>query len=132
VSLRTKSREYAMQMLFQWDISQQDFGKLEKKFWKGARATPSTQDFANSLFEGAASAVSSLDEIIAKHSENWRIERLPAIDRAILRLAVFELRGKQTPPKVVLNEAIELAKKFSAEDSAPFVNGVLDAVRKSL
>jgi transcription antitermination protein NusB len=121
-----------MQMLFQWDISQQDFAKLEKKFWKNARATDSTRDFANALFEGAARDAAALDEMIGKHSENWRPDRMAAIDRAILRLAAFELRGKQTPPKVVLNEAIELAKKFSAEDSAPFINGVLDAVRKSL
>ena len=121
-----------MQMLFQWDISQQDFAKLEKKFWKNARATDSTRDFANALFEGAAGDAAALDEIIAKHSENWRPERLAAIDRAVLRLAVFELSGRQTSPKVVLNEDIEQAKKFSAEDSAPFINGVLDAIRKSL
>jgi transcription antitermination protein NusB len=132
VSLRTKSREFAMQMLFQWDISRQDFTKLEKKFWKNARATDSTRDFANALFEGAANACAALDEMIARHSENWRVDRLAAIDRAILRLAVFELRGKETPPRVVLNEAIELAKKFAAEDSPPFINGVLDAVSKSL
>lgn len=121
-----------MQMLFQWDISQQDFAKLEKKFWKNARATDSTRDFANALFEGAAKDSAALDEVIGRHSKNWRPERLSAIDRAILRLGAYELRGKETPPKVVLNEAIELAKKFSAEDAAPFINGVLDAIRNSL
>ena len=121
-----------MQMLFQWDISEQDPAKLQAKFWRGAKAAENTRRFANLLFEGAAKEAGALDEIISSHSENWRLERLSAIDRAILRLAIFELRGADTPPKVVLNEAVELAKKFSSEGSGPFVNGVLDAVLKTL
>jgi transcription antitermination protein NusB len=132
MSLRTKSREFAMQMLFQWDMSQQDPPKLAAKFWKSAKAADNTRAFANHLFEGAAKEATALDEIIAKHAENWRFDRLAAIDRAILRLAIHELRGKETPHKVVLNEAVELAKKFSNEDSSAFVNGILDAVNKSL
>jgi N utilization substance protein B len=132
VSLRTKSREFAMQMLFQWDMSQQEFTKLETRFWKSAKAADKTRAFANKLFEGAAKDVSTLDEIIAKHCENWRFERLAAIDRAILRLAIHEMRASDTPAKVVLNEAVELAKKFSSEESGAFVNGVLDSVHKSL
>jgi N utilization substance protein B len=131
-SLRSKGREFAMQMLFQWDMSQQDPTKLEKKFWGGAKAAETTRAFANRLFEGAAREVSALDEMIVKHAENWRFERLAAIDRAILRLAIYELRATDTPPKVVLNEAVDLAKKFSSEDSGAFVNGILDAFRKSL
>jgi N utilization substance protein B len=131
-SLRSKGREFAMQMLFQWDMSQQDPMKLEKKFWGGAKAAETTRTFANGLFEGAAREVSALDELIVKHAENWRFERLAAIDRAILRLAMYELRSTDTPPKVVLNEAVDLAKKFSSEDSGAFVNGILDAFRKSL
>lgn len=119
-------------MLFQWDMSQQDFGKLEGKFWKSAKAADKTRAFANQLFEGAAKDIFSLDQMIRQHCENWRFERLAAIDRAILRLAIHEMSAAETPPKVVLNEAIELAKKFSAEDSSSFVNGVLEAVRKSL
>jgi transcription antitermination protein NusB len=132
VSLRTKSREFAMQMLFQWDMSQQDFSKLEVKFWKSAKAADKTRAFANKLFEGAAKDVTALDAIIVKHADNWRFERLAAIDRAILRLAIHEMNGTDTPPKVVLNEAVDLAKKFSSEESGAFVNGVLDAVHKSL
>jgi N utilization substance protein B len=131
-SLRTKSREFAMQMLFQWDMSQQDPAKLETKFWKSAKGTDSTRNFANLLFEGAAREIAVLDEIIGKHAENWRFERLAAIDRAILRLAIHELRATDTPPKVVLNEAVELAKKFSSEESGSFVNGILDAFRKTM
>jgi transcription antitermination protein NusB len=132
MSLRTKAREFAMQMLFQWDMSQQDPAKLEVKFWRAAKAADATRDFANQLFEGTARDTQVLDQIIGKHAENWRFERLAAIDRAILRLAIYELRATDTPPKVVLNEAIEMAKKFSSEDSGAFVNGILDAFRKTM
>ncbi|PYU04781.1 MAG: transcription antitermination factor NusB [Acidobacteria bacterium] len=132
MSLRHKAREFALQMLFQWDLSPQEPAKLEDKFWRGARAALNTRQFASKLFAGAAAEAAVLDELIARHSENWRIERLSSIDRAILRLGVYEMRDGETPPKVVLNEAVELAKKFSSEDAAPFINGVLDAVRKSM
>jgi N utilization substance protein B len=121
-----------MQMLFQWDMSQQVPAALEANFWKSAKAADKTRTFANQLFEGTAKDVTALDEIIGKHCENWRFERLAAIDRAILRLAIYEMSSADTPPKVVLNEAVELAKKFSSEDSGAFVNGVLDSVHKSL
>jgi transcription antitermination protein NusB len=132
VSLRTKAREFAMQMLFQWDMGQQDLARLEATFWRSAKAADKTRAFANQLFEGTAKDVTALDEIIEKHCENWRFERLAAIDRAILRLAIHEMSATDTPPKVVLNEAVELAKKFSSEESGAFVNGVLDSVHKLL
>ena len=131
-SLRTKSREFAMQMLFQWDMSQQDAKKLEAKFWRGAKAAEGTRAFANKLFEGAAEEVPMLDELITKHADNWRFERLSSIDRAVLRLGIYELLFTDTPGKVVLNEAVDLAKKFSSEEAGSFVNGILDAVHKSL
>ena len=132
MSLRTKSREFAMQMLFQWDMSQQDPAKLEAKFWRTAKAADNTRAFANKLFEGAAKYADELDALIVQHAQNWRLERMAIIDRAVLRLAIYELRIAETPPKVVLNEAVDLAKKFSSEDAGAFVNGILDAVRKSL
>jgi len=121
-----------MQMLFQWDMSQQDATKLEAKFWKGAKAAEQTRTFANQLFEGAAHDTTALDELISKHAENWRLERLAAIDRAILRLALHEMRATDTPAKVVINEAVNLAKKFSSDDAGKFVNGILDGYRKAL
>jgi N utilization substance protein B len=121
-----------MQMLFQWDMSHQEPAKLEDRFWRGAKATDSTRNFANQLFEGAAKDVVALDELIVKHAENWRLERLAIIDRAVLRLAMHELRATDTPPKVVINEAVDLAKKFSSEESGAFVNGILDAFRKTI
>ena len=132
MSLRTKSREFAMQMLFQWDMSEQEPAKLEAKFWRAAKATEPTRAFANRLFEGAAKDTTAIDELIVRQAENWRLERLAVIDRAILRLAIYELRTTDTPPKVILNEAVELAKKFSSEEAGSFVNGMLDAVHKSL
>ena len=131
MSLRHKSREYALQMLFQWEMGKQEPAKIENGFWANARAQKSTREFANQLFENAAARTAELDPIISTHAQNWRIERISAIDRAILRLAISELRTSGTPAKVVLNEAVELAKKFSSEEAAGFINGILDAVVKS-
>jgi N utilization substance protein B len=121
-----------MQMLFQWDMSRQDPAKLEAKFWRTAKAADNTRAFANKLFEGAAKYADELDALIVQHAQNWRLERMAIIDRAVLRLAIYELRTRETPPKVVLNEAVDLAKKFSSEDAGAFVNGILDAVNKAL
>jgi transcription antitermination protein NusB len=121
-----------MQMLFQWDMSRQDPAKLEAKFWRTAKAADNTRAFANKLFEGAAKYADELDALIVQHAQNWRLERMAIIDRAVLRLAIYELRIAETPPKVVLNEAVDLAKKFSSEDAGAFVNGILDAVNKTL
>ena len=131
MTLRRKSREYALQMLFQWEMGKQDPSRIQDGFWKNARAQKSTREFANQLFENAAARAGELDPIISSLAKNWRIERMPAIDRALLRLALAELRTAGTPPKVVINEAVELAKKFSSEDAAPFINGILDAAVKS-
>lgn len=120
-----------MQMLFQWDMSQQDARKLEVKFWKAAKAAEQTKVFANQLFEGASHDAPALDELITKFAENWRLDRLAAIDRSILRLAIHEMRATDTPAKVVINEAVDLAKKYSSDDAGGFVNGILDAYRKS-
>ena len=120
-----------MQMLFQWEMSPQETRKLEIKFWRAAKAAENTEKFANELFEGATRRVKDLDAAIEKHCDNWRFERLAAIDRAILRLAIHELQSSKTPPRVVINEAVVLAKKFSGEDSGSFVNGVLDAASKA-
>jgi N utilization substance protein B len=121
-----------MQMLFQWDMSRQDAAKLEAKFWRAAKAEDSTRAFANKLFEGASKDADELDALIVQHAKNWRLERMAIIDRAVLRLAIYELRTAETPHKVIINEAVDLAKKFSSEDAGSFVNGILDAVHKTL
>ena len=119
-----------MQMIFQWDMSQQEPSELEGKFWKSAKAADSTRAFANKLLEGTTRELPVLDELITRLAANWKFERLSAIDRAILRLGIYELRFTDTPHKVVMNECVELAKKFSSEDAGSFVNGILDAVHK--
>jgi N utilization substance protein B len=132
MSLRHKAREYALQMLFQWEIGHQDPQRIEEGFWRMARAEKTTRAWAKEFFESAVAGAAELDALIAAHAKNWRLERMAVIDRAILRLAAWELRAGKTPPKVVLDEAVELAKKFSSQEAASFVNGVLDAVLKSL
>ncbi len=132
MTLRRKSREFALQMLFQWDMTRQDPKRLEKTFWKSARAEERTRAFANQLFEGAVALAGEIDALVAKLSENWQLERLATVDRGILRLAISELRLGTAPPKVVIDEALELAKKFSSAESPAFLNGVLDAAYKSL
>jgi N utilization substance protein B len=132
MSLRRKSREFALQMLFEWDMTRQDPARVERLFWKSARASDSTRQFAGELFEGAVDEVGTLDQIIDKLADNWRLERLAAIDRSILRLSIYEMRLGATPPKVVIDEALELAKKFSSAESPAFLNGVLNAAFKSL
>ena len=132
MSLRTKSREFAMQMLFQWDMSQQEPSKLETVFWESSKGSREVRAFANQLFEGASHDAANLDELIASHASNWRLDRISAIDRAILRIALHELRATDTPPKIVINEAVELAKRFSTDEAGGFVNGILDTYRKTL
>jgi len=132
MTLRRKSREFALQMLFEWDMTRQEPARVEKLFWKSARAAASTREFADQLFEGTVAQADAIDEMVGKFSENWRLDRLAAIDRNILRLAIYELRAATAPAKVVIDEALELAKKFSSAEAPAFLNGVLDAARKSL
>jgi transcription antitermination protein NusB len=132
MSERHKSREHALQMLFQWEIGKQQPSRIEEGFWRIARAEKTTRAFANELFEGAVSGAAELDGLVADHAEHWRLERMSVIDRAILRLAAFELHSPKTPAKVVLNEALELTKKFSSAEAVPFVNGVLDALLRTI
>jgi transcription antitermination protein NusB len=130
MAIRRKSREFAFQMLFQWEMRRESPALLEKGFWRGVKATASTREFANQLVEGAIARAGEIDKLLERHAMGWSLERMAAMDRAILRLAVGELRSTGTPPKVVINEALELAKKFSSEDSAAFINGILDAILK--
>jgi N utilization substance protein B len=132
MTLRHKSREFALQMLFEWDMTHSDPASVERSFWKSARAADETRKFANRLFEGTVAQASAADTLISQLSENWRIERLSAIDRSILRLAIHELRSGSAPPKAVIDEALELAKTFSSADAPAFLNGILDAALKNI
>jgi N utilization substance protein B len=129
---RHKAREYALQMLFQWEIGRQAPLRIEEGFWRMARADKNVRALANQLFEGSVAGSAELEALVAEHAANWRLERMAVIDRAILKLAACELRAGKTPPKVVVDEAVELAKTFSSQDAAGFVNGVLDSILKAL
>ncbi len=119
-------------MLFEWDMTGRKPDLVEQHFWKQARAAEPTRKFANQLFEGAVAEIETSDKVVGKLSENWRLERLAAVDRSILRLAIYELRFGTAPAKVVIDEALELAKKFSSAESPSFLNGILDAAYKSI
>ena len=131
MTLRRKSREFALQLLYQWDQRREAPEIIEEHFWKAARATSETRQFAHELFVGAAAAAPELDKLITAHAANWRLERMGAIDRSLLRLGAYELRFGTAPAKVVLDEAIELAKQFSDAEAPAFVNGILDAIHKA-
>lgn len=132
MTLRRKSREFALQMLFEWDMTRQEPVRVEQLFWKSARASAETRKFASELFGGAVAHCDGNDELVGKLSQNWRVERLAVVDRNILRLALYELGAGTAPPKVVIDEALELAKKFSSPDASAFLNGILDSAWKKL
>ena len=120
-------------MLFQWDIGRDSPDKVEELFWSNTRPRENDplHDAANSLFRGTVEAVEEIDRRIRRSAEHWRLERMAIVDRNILRLGTYELLyHPETPPPAVINEALEIARKFSGEDSVPFVNGVLDRIRK--
>jgi N utilization substance protein B len=119
-------------MLFEWDVTHEKPPRVEKLFWKSARASESTRQFAEQLFEGTVAQAETIDQLVEKLSENWKLDRLSGVDRSILRLAIYEIRFGPAPPKVVIDEALELAKKFSSAESPAFLNGILDAAYKSV
>jgi N utilization substance protein B len=131
---RRKSRELAMQMLFQGDIGKQTPEQVQKTFWKaGEDVDVDTRGFAEDLYRVATLKSEEIDELIVAHLVNWRLERMPAVDRNVLRLAVAEMLGfKGTPFPIIINEALEIARRYSAPESVSFLNGVLDALAKDL
>jgi len=130
---RTKARECAFQMLYQWEIAPQPMDRVVESFWRVRRTTDATREMANRLAAGTAARASEIDTAIAEAAANWRLERIAPVDRTILRLGTYELLGEpQTPAAVVLDEAVEMAKRFGEGDSPAFVNGVLDAIRRKV
>lgn len=130
---RRRAREAALRILYFWEVGQaQPDTALDTYFAEHQPdAEASVRDYADRLVQGTIAELESLDRVIEHHSTNWRLERLAVLDRLILRLAVWELRHQpDVPPAVVVNEAIELARRFSTEDAVRFVNGVLDGVIK--
>src|SRR5579875_3960419 len=130
---RRKSRELAMQMLFQGDLGKQKPEEVERLFWDSRDdVDEETRGFADDLFRVATRREDEIDKLIQKHAKNWRLERMPAVDRNVLRMAIAEMIGfPSTPAPIVINEALEIAKRYSAPESLNFLNGVLDAVARS-
>jgi N utilization substance protein B len=132
---RRKSRELAMQMLFQGDIGKQTPEQVQKSFWDARSETdldPDTRGFAEDIYRVASVREAEIDALIEQHSANWRLARMPAVDRNVLRAAVAEMLGfPATPTPIIINESLEIARRYSAPESINFLNGVLDAIAKS-
>jgi transcription antitermination protein NusB len=128
---RTKARECAFQLLYQREITGEPMGGVIEGFWRLRSGTPEMRGMAERLARGAQSREAQLDEAIAAAATNWRLDRIAPVDRTILRLGAYELVAEgETPAAVILDEAVELAKRFGEEESPSFVNGVLDAIRR--
>jgi N utilization substance protein B len=131
---RRKSRELALQMLFQADMGGQEAADVRRSFWNERDSvTADVRGFADDLFRVATDRTVEIDGLIERHAEHWRMDRMAAVDRNLLRAAVAELLGfPETPRAVIINEALEIARKFSSPESVQFINGVLDSVGRDL
>jgi len=132
---RRKARICALQMLFQYDIAQPRVDELTSSYWDafGDDMGNVARDFSNNLALGAISRLDEIDGLIKRRAEHWRIQRMAVVDRNILRLAIYEfLYEADTPKTVVINEALEIARRFSTFEATQFINGILDAIKRDL
>ncbi len=127
---RRRAREYALQLLFQLDLTGSELNEeLLKEFWEGNNEDPDVKEFTYSIVRGAKENLNTIDEIIKKAAEHWSIDRMAVVDRNILRAATYELFYRtDIPSSVTINEAIEISKKYSTEESSSFINGILDKI----
>ncbi len=135
---RRRARECALQMLFQYDLSQPSLNDLFESYWNELTELKEEHRekvpaFANRIVAGVIAHLADIDLIIGRHAERWRISRMAAVDRNILRMAVYEfLHEPDTPRAVVINEALEIARRFSTLEATQFINGILDAIKREL
>ena len=135
---RHRAREASLQMLYQWEVGRLSMFEVRQTFWAHDADTvePLSDElraFATRLADGVANSIEEVDPLIAEAAEHWRLERMNVMDRLILRLAVHEfLHEPDTPAKVIINEALELARTFSGDEAVRFINGMLDAIRRKL
>jgi transcription antitermination protein NusB len=133
-----RSREAAVQMLYQWEVGRMTMPEVRRLFWQVGEAAEEEvaepiRSLAVRLADGTVEHLAAIDPLIEGCSEHWRLARMPVVDRIVLRLATYELlHEREAPPAFVINEALELTRRFSTPDAVRFVNGVLDAVRKRL
>ena len=134
---RHRSRQRALQVLYQWDMNKGPVEDAISSFYgtlysDDGEQQPGRDEFMEELAKGTSGMASDIDHQISAKSENWKIERMPIVDRNILRMAIYEMSRRDTPPAVIIDEALELARQFSGEESVSFINGVLDAVHKEI
>lgn len=132
---RHKARECALQMLFASDLVHGDCQALTANYWDELGDTSiddKTRDFANGLVSGTLEKIEAIDNVIRTRAEHWRIERMAIVDRNVLRLAVFEFLHQDTPDTVAINEALEIARRFSTYEATQFINGILDAIKQDI
>jgi N utilization substance protein B len=138
MAARHRSRQRALQVLYQWDMTKQPVAQAISSFYENLYSDeseeeepqPGRDEFMEELVKGTSEMAADIDHRISSKSENWRLERMPIVDRNILRMAIYEMGRRETPPAVVIDEALELARQFSGEESVSFINGILDAVHK--
>ena len=137
LALRHRGREIALQMLYQWEVGRLPLADV-RRVWsevadEAEPVPPELAAFAGHLADGVAAHVAEIDPLISEAAAHWRLERMNVLDRLVMRLAVYEfVHEPDTPASVVINEALELARAFSSEEAVPFVNGVLDGIRRKL
>lgn len=130
---RRKAREETLRILFRLEFENKQIEKTLNQYWESRKTTEEIKEYSTWLVKGIISDQAKIDNIIQQVSEHWRISRMALVDRNILRMAVFELLyEKNIAPAIIINEAIEIAKKYSGDEAATFVNGILDAIRKNL
>lgn len=126
---RTQAREFALQILYKQDLDPEPLEELLASFWEEHPAPPEISGYTERLVRGTLQRLADIDALIIKYAEHWDLPRMAAVDRNILRFAAYELLYEnEIPPKVAINEAVNIAKKFSQEDSGKFVNGILDKI----
>jgi transcription antitermination protein NusB len=132
MSSRRRSRQRALQILYSWDARRQPVEEALDAYYDTlySEEHPGREPFVAELVRGTVEHAAEVDECISRHAAHWRMERMPAVDRNILRLAVYEMTHGGTPAPVIIDEALELARKFSSEESVQFINGVLDAIHR--
>jgi len=139
MAARHRSRQRALQVLYQWDMTKRPMEEAISSFYETLYsdeteekpdAKPDRDEFMEELAKGTSEMSADIDHRIAEKSENWRLDRMPTVDRNILRMAIYEMSREDTPAAVVIDEALELARQFSGEESVSFINGVLDAVHR--
>lgn len=137
MSSRHRARERSLQILFEWDARKEPVEDAIASFYdtlysEQSETCPPRDEFVDRLVKGVVENITEIDRRLTQHAEHWRIERMPAVDRNVLRLAIYEMMAMDTPPPVAIDEAIELARRFSGEESVQFINGVLDAAKREI